>query len=190
VLGLWRRALACGPGIWASGDGVLRKEDARVTMRAMIDASSGKDFRRKIRSLPRERRRELGRAVRAGRAVNDPRDAQLAVAWTQRMQRSKWPSWFLPATRPHGKRAFLWWMHAAWVVAVIVTALIGAIWHRGEIIRWAAVAVLAYSILSTTWLFRLILRTRWNAREAERRNRELLDPPDRSSRSRPTARQA
>jgi hypothetical protein len=153
-------------------------------MRAMIDApSGGKDFRRKIRSLPRERRRELARAVREGRSVDDPRDAELAVAWAQRTQRSWWPRWFLPATRPHGKRAFLWCVHAAWVVAVIVTTLIGVTWHRGEIIRWAAVVVLAYSILSTTWLFRLILRTRWNAPDAERRNRELLHGPDRAARS-------
>jgi hypothetical protein len=145
-------------------------------MRAMIDPSkAGKDLRREIRSLPRERRRELGRAVREGRAVDDPRDAALAVAWAQRVQRSRWPSWFLPATRPHGRRAFLWCVHAAWVIVVIVITLIGATWHRGEIIRWAAVGVLAYSMLSTTWLFRLTLRARWNAPDAERRNRELLD---------------
>jgi hypothetical protein len=142
------------------------------------------NLRREIRSLPRERRRELGRAVREGRTVVDPRDAALAVAWAQRMQRMWWPSWFLPATRPHGGRAALWGVHGAWVVVVIVTALIGATWHRGDIIRWGTVVVLAYSILSMSWLFRLILRTRWNAPEAERRNRELLDPPGRASTSR------
>jgi len=148
-------------------------------MRAMTDRSkAGKDLRREIRSLPRERRRELGRAVRDGRAVDDPRDAELAVAWAQRVQRNRWPSWFVPATRPHGKRAFLWCVHAAWVFAVIAVTLIGATWHRGEIIRWAAIGVLAYSILSTTWLLRLTLRTRWNALDAERCNRELLDRPD------------
>jgi hypothetical protein len=148
-------------------------------MRAITDPSkAGKNLRREIRSLPRERRRALGRAVREGRAVDDPRDVELAVAWAQRVQRSWGARWLLPAIRPHGKRAFLWCVHAAWVVAVIVTALIGATWHRGGIIRWAAVAVLAYCILSTTWLVRLILRTRWNAPEAERRNRELLHRSD------------
>jgi hypothetical protein len=36
------------------------------------------------------------------------------------------------------------------------------------------VGAIAYSILSTPWLFALIVRTRWNSPEAERRNRELL----------------
>ena len=152
-------------------------------MRAMNHASRAvRDPRGEIRALPRERRRALGRAVRQRRAVDDPRDAELAVAWAQCMQRTRWPRWLLPATRPHGTRDVLWGMHAIWVAAVIDTTAVGATWHRGEIIRWAAVGVLAYSVLSTSRLFRLILRTRWNAPEAERRNRELLDAPDRASR--------
>jgi hypothetical protein len=159
-------------------------------MRAMVDAASpGEDFRRKIRSLPRERRRELAHAVRAGRSVEDPRDAELAVEWAQNMQRIRWPRWFLPVTRPHGRRAVLWSVHAAWALAVIVATAIGATWHRGEIVRWVTVGVVAYCTLSMSWVFRLILRARWNAPEAERRNRELLEVPGRST-IRPSERQA
>jgi hypothetical protein len=36
------------------------------------------------------------------------------------------------------------------------------------------VGVFAYGIFSVPWVLRLVLQTRWNAPEAERRNRELL----------------
>lgn len=80
----------------------------------------------------------------------------------------------LPAARPHGTRAALWGLHTTWVAAVVFITVIGATWHHGQIIRWTAIGVLAYSALSMPWLFRLILRARWNAPGAERLNRELV----------------
>ena len=130
--------------------------------------------RRAMRALPSERRRAVVRAVRDGRAVDDPRDAPLAVAWARRVQTAWWPRWFLPQTRPRGRRAVLWLLHVAWIVVVIVTAVVVPTWRGGGVLRWVVVGALGYSIVSMPWLFALILRTRWNAPEAERRNRELL----------------
>ena len=79
-----------------------------------------------------------------------------------------------PQTRPRGRRAVLWLLHVAWIVVVIVTAVVVPTWRGGGVLRWVVVGALGYSIVSMPWLFALILRTRWNAPEAERRNRELL----------------
>lgn len=127
-----------------------------------------------MRVLSPERRRALVRAVREGRAVDDPRDARVAVAWAQRAQAAWWPKWLLPQTRPHGRRAVLWVLHVAWILVAIVTAVVVPTWRGGGILRWVVVGAVAYSIVSMPWLFALILRTRWNSPEAERRNRELL----------------
>ncbi len=131
------------------------------------------DLRRALRALPPERRRALARAVREGRAVHDPRDAALAVAWARRLQAVPWLGWVLPRTRPHGRRAILWLLHAAWVVAAVVAADVVLIWRSGGILGWVVVGALAYSIVSLPWALARILRMRWNAPEAERRNREL-----------------
>jgi hypothetical protein len=40
------------------------------------------------------------------------------------------------------------------------------------------VGVLVYSLVSLPWVLSLTLRMRWNAPEAERRNRELLHATD------------
>jgi hypothetical protein len=133
-----------------------------------------------MRALPPERRRALLRAIRDGRAVDDRRDAQLAVAWAQRVQAAWWPRWLLPQKRPHGLRAALWLVHAFWIVVAVVTAVGVSAWRSDRIVRWFVVGVVGYTIAGAPWLFALILRTRWNAAEAERQNRELvgesLDP--------------
>lgn len=142
----------------------------------MADAPnlSSPDLRRALRALPPKRRRGLMRAVREGRAVDDPRDAALAVAVTRRIQATRWPRWVLPETRPRGRRALLWGAHATWLVLVLVAAVIVPVWRINGIGRWILVGVLAYAIVSSPWMLALVLRTRWNAHEAERQNRELL----------------
>jgi hypothetical protein len=141
---------------------------------------SGRDLRRALRALPRGRRRALSRAVREGRAVDDPRDAALAVALARRIQASSnLPRWLVhwPRERPHGRRAALWLLYAVWLVASVVLGLTlaaGHFWESGGIVRWIFVGVLAYGVVSVPWVLAFTLRMRWNAPEAERRNRELL----------------
>jgi hypothetical protein len=127
-----------------------------------------------MRALPSKRRRAVVRAVRDGRAVNDPRDAHLAVAWARRAQAVWWPRWFLPQTRPHGWVAVLWFLHAAWILVVVAAAIVIPTWRGGGVLRWVVVGAFVYSIMSLPWLLALILRTRWNSPEAERQNRELI----------------
>src|SRR5438132_6773301 len=86
--------------------------------------SGARGARRAVRALPRERRRALVRALRAGRAVEDPRDAALAVAWAQRLQQVSWPRWALPRTRPHGWRRWLWLAHLVWILAAGAIAVV------------------------------------------------------------------
>src|SRR5204863_5320602 len=88
-----------------------------------------------LRSLPAKRRRALARAVREGRAVDDPRDAALAVASARRIQAVPIPRWLLPREKPRGGRAVLWVLHAAWISAVVVAALLVPAWRAGGILR-------------------------------------------------------
>jgi len=141
---------------------------------------SGVGLRSALRALPRERRRALSRAIREGRAVDDHRDAALAVAWARRVQAAPWPKWILPRTRPRGRRAFLWLLHAAWLVVALVAVIVVPFWRSGGIARWVVVGVFAYSLVSAPWLLSLTLRMRWNAPEAERTNRDLLGSADES----------
>jgi len=128
-----------------------------------------------LRSLPAKRRRAIARSVRAGRAVDDPRDAALAVAWARRIQAVRLPRWLLLREKPHGGRTVLWVVHAAWISAVVAAAVLVPAWRAGGIVRWLVVGAVLYSLVSLPWLLSLTLRARWNAPEAERRNRELLE---------------
>ena len=68
----------------------------------------------------------------------------------------------------------LWLGHAAWVLVAVVIG-VGVAWNNlGGPARWIVLAVIVYGVLGTPWVLALALRTRWNAPEAERRNRELL----------------
>jgi hypothetical protein len=127
-----------------------------------------------MRALPPKQRRAIVRAVRDGRAVDDPRDAHLAVMWAQRVQAAWWPKWFLPQERPRGRRALLWLLHVGWVLGAIVIVVVVPMWRGGGALRWLVAGAFAYSIVAMPWLFALVLRTRWNAPEAEHRNREVL----------------
>src|SRR6266480_6728083 len=135
---------------------------------------SGADLRRALRALPRDRRRALGRAVREGRAADDPRDAALAVAVARRIQATPWPRWGLPRTRPRGRQALVWSAHATWLIAAVIVAVVVPAWRIGGIVRWIILGLLAYGLFSVPWTLAFVLRARWNAPEAERQNSELL----------------
>src|ERR1700755_26724 len=83
-----------------------------------------REIREELRGLPSERRKDVGAAVREGRAVTDARDAALAVRWAQHLEAADWPRWVMPRRRPSGRRAWGW---ALW--AVVLTALVAwALW--------------------------------------------------------------
>jgi hypothetical protein len=140
----------------------------------MEEFASLRDVRRALRQLPRERRKGVLAAVRAGRAVNDPRDAALAVAWAERLSEVRWPVWVMPRARPHGKSRWLWLLHLTWVVGALVGALIGSWSSVPGIWRWLLVGVLAYGTIVTPITIARVLRTYWNAPETAEKNRQLL----------------
>jgi uncharacterized protein YhdP len=134
---------------------------------------SGRDLRRALRRLPSERRKAIGRAVREGRSVDDPRDAALAVSLARRVQSAPWLRWALPERRPTGKRAILWGGHAAWLLVTLTVAVVLA-WNSLGLARWIVLGIFVYGVISVPWVLSIALRARWNAPDAERRNRELL----------------
>src|SRR6266545_6343965 len=105
------------------------------------------ELQRALRHLPDSRRRALLRAVRQGRAVDDPRDATLAVAWARRVQDISWPRWVLPQTRPHGRGAALWTLHGAWLAGALLLAAVQARLAVGGILGWILLGTIVYSIL-------------------------------------------
>jgi hypothetical protein len=132
------------------------------------------EIRRRVRGLPRERRKDVVASIREGRAVTDPRDAPLAAAWAERLsayaRRSPW--WLLPLQRPRGWRARLWVVHVVWI-AVALAFAVAVIWSiLPGLWRWAVVGFLVYSAATTPLTMRKVFRAYWNAPEAARRNRE------------------
>jgi len=108
-----------------------------------------REVRRSLRELPRERRKDVIAAMRAGRAVSDPRDASLAIAWAQRLGRLRWPRWIAPRSRPRGKRAWLWLGHVAFMVAALI-GFCSTFWSQApHAWRWTIVVVIAYTAIST-----------------------------------------
>jgi MFS family permease len=128
------------------------------------------DALRAIRALPKERRRELTRAVRAGRAVADPRDRALAADWAHTFTDAWWPRWLLPREPPRGKAKALWLLHGAWVLATVVLVAVGAASSLHGPWRWIVLALLIYGLVAIPPLLWFTLRVRWNAPEAARRN--------------------
>jgi MFS family permease len=126
---------------------------------------------RAIRALPKERRRELTRAVRAGRAVEDPRDRALAAEWARTFTDAWWPRWLLPRERPSGRGRVLWLLHAAWLLATFIFVAVGFAASSHGSWRWIVVALLVYALVAVPPLLWFTLRVRWNAPEAERLNR-------------------
>jgi hypothetical protein len=56
----------------------------------------------------------------------------------------------------------------------MVIGIVIPVWRGGGTLRWIVLGAFAYSVVAMPWLFALVLRTRWNAPQAERRNREVL----------------
>ncbi len=67
-------------------------------------------------------------------------------------------------------------LHALWVIVPLVVAVPVLFSQSHGIIRWVFVGALVYGAVSWPWILAFMARMRWNAAEAERRNRELLDP--------------
>ena len=125
---------------------------------------------RAIRSLPKERRSDLTRSVRAGRAVADPRDRALAAAWARTFADAWWPRWLLPRARPRGKARLLWLLHGVWVVAAVAVADIELAAGLHGALRWIVIALGVYGVAAIPPLLWFTLRVRWNAPEAVRAN--------------------
>ena len=137
------------------------------------EGASLRDVRRAIRRLPRERRKEIVAAIREGREVKDSRDAHLAAAWAERLERVRWPNWLMPRSRPHGKRAWLWLLHLGWIIAGTVGALV-TVWSIiPGVWRWVVIAIYVCSAVTTPLTLTQMLRTYWNAPEAAEKNRQL-----------------
>jgi hypothetical protein len=139
-----------------------------------LESFSMREIRRRLRKLPRERRKDVVSSIREGRSVRDPRDAPLAAAWADRLaakgQRSPW--WLLPLSRPRGWRARFWVVHLVWIVAaaayayVLLWSLLPGVW------RWLLLGFLVYGAITTPFTMRQMLRAYWNAPEAAKRNRQ------------------
>jgi hypothetical protein len=131
------------------------------------------EVRRSLRDLPRERRKDVIAAMRAGRAVTDPRDASLAIAWAERLGRVRWPRWIAPRSRPSGNRAWLWLGHAALMLAALI-GVCSTFWSQTpHSWRWAIVVVIAYTAVSTPIVTIQTLRLYWNASAAAKENRRV-----------------
>src|SRR3954452_12665521 len=136
-----------------------------------------REIRRRLRQLPRDRRKDIASSIREGRAVRDPRDAPLAAVWAERLaakaQRSPW--WLLPLTRPRGWRARFWVVHLVWVLGAVALAYVG-IWSLlPGAWRWVLLGFLVYSAITTPFTIRQMLRAYWNAPEAAGRNKQVAN---------------
>lgn len=149
-------------------------------MEAGAECLSSREIRRRVRQLPRERRKEIGRAIRNGRAVDDRRDAALALALAENLARKRrfWPWWVMPRRRPTGWRVWAWILHLAWMLgalayacAVVLPSAWGAL---PGVWRWVVAGFLAYAWISMPFTIAWMLRIYWNAPEAARKNRALL----------------
>src|ERR1700733_15049775 len=129
-----------------------------------------RDVRRSLRDLPRDRRKDVIAAMRAGRAVTDPRDARLAIAWAERLGGVRWPRWAAPRSRPRGMRAWLWLGHAALMLAAVI-GVCSTLWSEtSHAWRWVIVVVIAYTAVSMPIVTVQTLRLYWNAGEAAKAN--------------------
>lgn len=122
-----------------------------------IIARDGGDLRRRLKSLPPERRRALQRALWRGDAVEDPRDAELAAEVAARRQAlRRLPEW----NRPRWVFVF----HAIGLVGAVV-ALVKGEWLLGGLV----LAVFAY-LATMSILFNHLAE---KASLAEHKNRAL-----------------
>jgi hypothetical protein len=144
---------------------------------AAAQPTSLREIRAELRKIPRDRRRDIVNAIRAGRAVHDSRDAALAVAWADYLDRRRftwaWPRWVMPRERPRGKHAWLWGLHAAWMLVAVGIA----VWSARLPSPWdyLVIAFFAYSAVTVPFTLRRTLRSYWNAPQAAAANRELIE---------------
>jgi len=139
--------------------------------------TSLREIRAALRKVPRDRRREIVNAIRDGRAVNDPRDAPLAVAWADYLDRRRsswaWPRWAMPRERPRGKHAWVWGLHAVWMLVAVAIA----VWSARLPSPWNYVVIgfFVYSAVTVPLTLRRTLRSYWNAPQAAAANRALIE---------------
>jgi hypothetical protein len=125
-----------------------------------------------LRGLPAPRRAAIGRAVRRGEAVADPRDAGLAVAMARQLIRAcnRPPARWWLRSRRGARRVF----HVVEATLLAVGLAVAGLSLPG-LVRWVAAIAFAYAFVVFAcgpWFFgRLADR----AAGAERRNLELLD---------------
>src|SRR5689334_10873660 len=109
-----------------------------------------REIRAELRKIPRDRRREIVNAIRAGRAVADPRDAALAAAWAEYLDRRRsswaWPRWVMPRERPTGRHAWFWGLHVVWLLAAIGLACALSWTSIPSPWQWLFVAWIVYGV--------------------------------------------
>ena len=141
--------------------------------------TSLREIRAELRELPRDRRREIVNAIRAGRAVADPRDAALAVAWAEYLDRRRfswaWPRWAMPRERPTGRHAWFWSLHVVTMLVGVGLACVYAWRWIPSPRHWFVVAWVVYCVATVPFTLNRVLRTHWNASQAVAANRELLE---------------
>jgi hypothetical protein len=140
--------------------------------------TSLREIRAELRKIPRDRRLEIVESIRAGRAVADPRDAALAVAWAEYLDRRRqsraWLPWVLPRARPMGRHAWLWGLHVvAMLVAVAFVCRFAWTWIPSPW-HWLVLGWVVCSIATVPVTLRQTLRSYWNAPRAAEANRKLL----------------
>ena len=125
------------------------------------------------RGLDRERKKRIARAVRGGRAVDNPTDAPLAVKAARQMQRVE--------GRVASRRRL--YVHLA-LVAIFLAVQIPRVHHRPSSVYVLVIAAAIYAWIFWLSTFVIVKRLAVRAHEAERLNRELaesygipLDPP-------------
>ncbi|MDX6482156.1 MAG: hypothetical protein QOG85_2666 [Gaiellaceae bacterium] len=136
-----------------------------------------REIRAELRKLPRDRRRDIVEAIRAGRAVTDPRDAPLAAAWAEYLDRRRftwvWPRWVMPRERPRGRSAWLWLLHLASILGALALTC-GYLWvWLPAPWRYFAAAWIAYCVVTTPLQIARMLRLYWNAPKAAAANRAI-----------------
>jgi hypothetical protein len=102
---------------------------AFVVLRRNAQLREARDLQRRIKALDRERRREIARAIRGGRAVRDPRDAALAAdlaAHSAHAARrlSRLRLWLFEAVVSSLIVAAALWTGHAWVLVLLVHVLL------------------------------------------------------------------
>ncbi|HEY2355277.1 MAG TPA: hypothetical protein VGH79_10315 [Gaiellaceae bacterium] len=79
----------------------------------------------------------------------------------------------MPRDRPRGKHAWLWGLHAAWMVVAVAIAVWLA--HLPSPWDYLVIGFFVYSAVTVPFTLRRVLTSYWNASQAAAANRELLE---------------